>query len=117
MTRAYSVAFNQNMVQRLTGKNALSASELARETGVRQQNLSRWRDAMYMGTDNQPWSVMNHPALESRLLSPANGSTLETRCVRGTVKKTKEPGSGGMQVLTSRVGDAPSVFLPRHFSS
>lgn len=30
------------MVERLTGKNAVSASQLARETGVRQQNLSRW---------------------------------------------------------------------------
>jgi 5-methylthioribose kinase len=30
------------MVQRLTGKKAVSASQLARETGVRQQNLSRW---------------------------------------------------------------------------
>ena len=42
MTKAFSVAFKQKMVQRLTGKNALSASQLARETGVRQQNLSRW---------------------------------------------------------------------------
>ena len=30
------------MVQRLTGNNAVSASQLAREAGVRQQNLSRW---------------------------------------------------------------------------
>jgi transposase len=36
------VAFKQKMVQRLTGKSAVSASQLARETGVRQQNLSRW---------------------------------------------------------------------------
>lgn len=42
MTKVFSVAFKQKMVQRLTGKNALSASQLARETGVRQQNLSRW---------------------------------------------------------------------------
>lgn len=42
MTKPYSVAFKQKMVQRLTGKNAVSASELARETGVRQQILSRW---------------------------------------------------------------------------
>ncbi len=42
MTRPYSVAFKQKMVQRLTGKKALSALQLARETGVRQQNLSRW---------------------------------------------------------------------------
>src|SRR3954466_13574448 len=30
------------MVQRLTGKDPVSASQLARETGLRQQNLSRW---------------------------------------------------------------------------
>ena len=33
MTRPYSVAFKQKMVQRLTGKNAVSALQLARETG------------------------------------------------------------------------------------
>jgi transposase len=32
------------MVQRLIGKDSVSATELARETGVRQQNLSRWLD-------------------------------------------------------------------------
>ena len=42
MTRPYSVAFKQRMVQRLTGKDAVSALRLSRETGVRQQSLSRW---------------------------------------------------------------------------
>ena len=42
MTKPFSLAFKQKMVQRLTGNNAVSASKLARETGVRQQNLSRW---------------------------------------------------------------------------
>jgi len=42
MTKPFSVAFKQKMVQRLTGKNAVSATQLARETGVTQQNLSRW---------------------------------------------------------------------------
>jgi hypothetical protein len=37
------------MVQRLIGKNAISATELARETGVREQNLSRWLAAGIMG--------------------------------------------------------------------
>ena len=44
MTRPYSVAFKQKMVRRLIGKNATTATALARETGVRQQNLSRWLD-------------------------------------------------------------------------
>jgi hypothetical protein len=42
MTKPFSLAFKQKMVQRLTGNKAASASQLARETGVRQQNLSRW---------------------------------------------------------------------------
>jgi transposase len=42
MTRPYSLAFKQKMVERLTGKNAVSALELSKESGVRQQNLSRW---------------------------------------------------------------------------
>ena len=42
MTRPFSVAFKQKMVRRLTGKDAVSAMKLSRETGVRQQNLSRW---------------------------------------------------------------------------
>jgi hypothetical protein len=42
MTKAYSIAFKQKMVERLTGKNAVNPSELGREVGIRQQNLSRW---------------------------------------------------------------------------
>jgi transposase-like protein len=42
MTRPYSLAFKQKMIERLTGKDAMSASQLSRHTGVRQQNLSRW---------------------------------------------------------------------------
>jgi transposase-like protein len=42
MTRPYSLAFKQKMVERLTGKGAMSALQLSRETGIRQQSLSRW---------------------------------------------------------------------------
>ena len=42
MTRPYSLAFKQKMVEQLTGRKALSAVQLARQTGLRQQNLSRW---------------------------------------------------------------------------
>jgi transposase len=42
MTRPYSIALKQQLVARLTGVNALSAAQLARETGITQQNLSRW---------------------------------------------------------------------------
>jgi transposase len=42
MTKAYSLAFKQKMVERLTGKNALSSHALGREVGIQQQNLSRW---------------------------------------------------------------------------
>ena len=36
------MALKQEMVARLTGVNAPSAAQLARETGIKQQNLSRW---------------------------------------------------------------------------
>jgi transposase len=42
MTRPFSIAFKQKMVERLTGRAAVSAAKLSQETGVRQQNLSRW---------------------------------------------------------------------------
>jgi transposase len=53
------------MVQRLTGKDAVSATRLARETGVAQQNLSRWlqeaRSLPIMADPPQPavrrWSI------------------------------------------------------------
>jgi transposase len=42
MTKAYSLAFKQRMIERLTGRNAVNPSQLGREIGIRQQNLSRW---------------------------------------------------------------------------
>ena len=44
MTRPYSLAFKQKIVERLIGKHAQSASQLAKETGLKQQSLSRWLD-------------------------------------------------------------------------
>lgn len=42
MTKPFSLAFKQKMLARLTGKDAVSARQLALETGLRQQTLSRW---------------------------------------------------------------------------
>jgi transposase len=42
VTRPYSIGFKQKMIQRLIGKDAVSANRLARETGLHQQSLSRW---------------------------------------------------------------------------
>jgi transposase len=64
MTRPFSLAFKQKMVDRLTGKDALNPSQLARETGVRQQSLSRWlqeaRSLPLVGSDKRierKWTV------------------------------------------------------------
>ena len=80
MTKPYSVAFKQKMVQRLTGKNAVSASELARETGVRQQNLSRWledaRSLPLVGSEKtraREWTVEQ----KAKMLAGAAGLTGE----------------------------------------
>jgi transposase-like protein len=42
MTRPFPLMLRQQMIARLTGANAVSAAQLARETGITQQNLSRW---------------------------------------------------------------------------
>jgi transposase len=42
VTKPFSLAFKQKMVARLTGKDAVSARQLALENGLRQQTLSRW---------------------------------------------------------------------------
>jgi transposase-like protein len=42
VTKPFSLAFKQKMVARLTGNDAVSARQLASETGLRQQTLSRW---------------------------------------------------------------------------
>ena len=80
MTRAYSVAFKQKMIHRLTGKHAVSASQLARQTGVRQQNLSRWlaeaRSLPFVATDNpivREWAVEQ----KARVLAEALTLTAE----------------------------------------
>lgn len=63
MTRPYSLVFKQKMVERLTGKNAVSALDLSKQTGVRQQNLSRWlQEARSLpqvtdGTRARKWTV------------------------------------------------------------
>jgi transposase len=57
MTRAYSLAFKQKMVERLTGKDAVNPSRLAREMGIRQQNLSRWLHE----ARSLPAVASNHP--------------------------------------------------------
>jgi hypothetical protein len=64
MTRPFSLAFKQQMIDRLTGKDALNPSQLARETGIAQQSLSRWlqeaRSLPVVGSDKRierKWTV------------------------------------------------------------
>jgi hypothetical protein len=66
MTRPFSLAFKQKMIERLTGNDALSATQLSRQTGVRQQNLSRWleeaRSLPFVGSDvvaRRKWTWYN----------------------------------------------------------
>jgi transposase len=96
MTKPFSVAFKQKMVQRLTGKNALSASRLARETGVRQQNLSRWlQDARSLPiVANKPKPSVREWTVEqkARVLvesSQLDGEELTTYLEREGVKRVE----------------------------
>lgn len=42
MTKPFSLAFKEKMVEQLTGSDAVSARSLARGTGISQETLSRW---------------------------------------------------------------------------
>jgi transposase len=46
---AYPLSLKRKMIEQLTGVNAVSQAQLARETGVRQQNLSRWLEEWRRG--------------------------------------------------------------------
>jgi transposase-like protein len=96
MTKAFSVAFKQKMVQRLTGKNAVSATQLARETGVAQQNLSRWLQearslpimADYLKPAVRVWTIEQ----KARLLAEAcqfDGEELTAYLEREGVKRAE----------------------------
>jgi len=96
MSKAFSVAFKQKMVQRLTGKSAVSALQLSRETGVRQQNLSRWLQearSLPIMADNKPkrprvWTVEQ----KVRVLAdacPLDGEELTTYLEREGVQRAE----------------------------
>ena len=82
------------MVERLTGKNALSAGRLAKETGVRQQNLSRWLEEartlpLVVASDHclmRQWTVEK----KARVLAEAcslSGEQLNTYLAQEGVKR------------------------------
>jgi transposase len=79
MTKPFSVAFKQKMVQRLIGKNAVTASQLSRETGIRQQNLSRWlEEARSLPTvAKKPKPVEREWTVEEKARVLAEGSKLD----------------------------------------
>jgi hypothetical protein len=63
VTRPFSLAYKQKMLDRLTGKDAVSARQLSLETGLRKQTLSRWlQDACTLSVmapkrQTRAWSI------------------------------------------------------------
>jgi transposase len=46
VTKPFSLAFKQKMIERMSGADAVSARKVSRDTGISQETLSRWlRDA------------------------------------------------------------------------
>jgi transposase len=71
----YSETFKRKMVGRLTGPNAVSATTLAKETGLKQQTLSFWleqaRSLPFVSKDKRPNAGHRSVEEKSRLLSEA----------------------------------------------
>jgi transposase-like protein len=84
VTRPFSVAFKQKMVERLTGKDAVSARRVARESGISQETLSRWlREARSLPIMGEPPKKGRRRTIEekARLVADAaklTGSELTT---------------------------------------
>ena len=84
------MAFKQKMVNQLVGTSAVTAIELSRRTGVRQQNMSRWLRHQLLRRQAAV-SAMAHDAEELGLLGgrqrnerPAMGSTARVPTLRRT---------------------------------
>lgn len=77
VTRPFSLAYKQKMLEKLTGKDAVSARQLSLETGLRQQTLSRWlRDGCSLSVmpskrQTKAWSIDE----KVRVLAKAGGLT------------------------------------------
>jgi transposase-like protein len=118
MTKPFSVAFKQKMVQRLTGNNAVSASHLARETGVRQQNLSRWLQearSLPIMADKPKLAVREWTVEQkARVLADASKVTGEELTALSSAKGSSSPNmsSGGLPWTTAEEprGRAASAF-------
>jgi transposase len=64
MTKPFSLAYKKRMLEKLTGKEAVSARHLSRSTGISQETLSRWlreaRSLPIMPSDKRKqksWSI------------------------------------------------------------
>jgi transposase-like protein len=81
VTKPFSLAFKQKMMARLTGKDAVSARQLAFETGLRQQTLSRWLQeasslaAMPAKRSRRDWSIEEKIRILAKA-SPLTGEQL-----------------------------------------
>ena len=79
MTRPFSLAYKQKMLDRLTGNGATSARQLSIETGVRQQTLSRWIQEAGSVTPMPRKQVSRPKTVGERL-----GNLTETNSLTGT---------------------------------
>jgi transposase len=112
MTKAYSLAFKQKMVERLTGKNAQSPSELGREIGIRQQNLSRWLQearSLPLVASNTPKSRVWTVERKARVLADAsklNGEELTSHLERELARKEKALAEAAVLLVLKKTIDS-----------
>jgi hypothetical protein len=78
MTRPFSLAFRNQMLRRMTGRDAVSATQLAKEMGLRQQTLSRWLQEARRVPDVPPLkskTTRRSVADKARILTEASSLT------------------------------------------
>lgn len=94
MTKRYSMALRQQMVARLMCVNAPSAAQLARETGITQQNLSRWlteaRNLPFVAPHER---IVSTRSVEQKARIIAQAAQLESECLIAYLRQERvKPG-------------------------
>jgi transposase-like protein len=77
VTKPFSLAYKQKMIERLTGRDSVSARQLARDTGISQETLSRWlREAHSLPLMPPPKSKTKTWSIEEKIQALSEASKL-----------------------------------------
>ena len=102
------------MLERLTGKDAISARQLARETGISQETLSRWlqeaRSLPLMPSDrraNKTWTI--DEKVRQLTIKNSDAQTIKNHAISAGMRTLRE--DGAQKVLAGMTTTAEVLMI------